>query len=89
MNETKRDYGAMNRQELRQDLEGFDFVTPTGEPLGPLLDPLMGENLDPKTVASMCEDIEAKQFACVGGALRNSPPWIELRRRVGAPAAWG
>ena len=76
-------------QELRQDLEGYDFVTPTGEPLGPLLDPLMGENLDPKTVASMCEDIEAKQFACIGGPLGSSAPWIELRRRVGAPGPWG
>jgi hypothetical protein len=89
MNESKPDYGAMNRQELRQDLEGYDFVTPTGEPLGPLLDPLMGENLDPETVARMCEDIEAKQFACLGGPLRNSAPWIELRRRVGAPGSWG
>src|SRR5215204_841444 len=67
------------RQELRRDLGGYDFVTPTGEPLGPLLEPLMGENLDPETVASMCEDIEGKQFACLGGPLRNSP-WIELRR---------
>jgi len=40
----------------------------------------MGENLDPKTVANMCEDIEAKQFA-FAVALRNSTPWIELRRR--------
>jgi len=34
MNEPKPDYGAMNRQELRQDLEGYDFVTPTGEHSG-------------------------------------------------------
>ena len=88
MNEPKPDYGAMNRQELRKDLEGYDFVTPTGEPLGPLLEPRM-ENLDPETVASICEDIEAKQFACLGGPLRSSTPWIELRRRVGAPGAWG
>ena len=79
----------MNRQELRQDLDGYDFVTPTGEPLGPFLDSLMKEDLDPKTVASACEGIEAMQFECQGGPLRNSAPWIELRRRVGAPGAWG
>src|SRR5215208_6080233 len=53
MNESKPDYGAMNSQELRQHLEGYDFVTPTGEPLAPFLDSLMGENLDPKTLASI------------------------------------
>ena len=57
MNESKPDYGAMNSQELRQHLEGYDFVTPTGEPLAPFLDSLMGENLDPKTVASICETV--------------------------------
>ena len=84
-----KDYGAMSRQELRADLEQYDFVTPTGEPLAPLLDSLMKENLDPKTVADTCEDIEARSFECQGGPLRNSAPWIELRRRVGAPGAWG
>ena len=49
----------------------------------------MGENLDPKTVPDMCEDIEAKQFACLGGPLRNSALWIELRRRDGAPGPVG
>jgi hypothetical protein len=34
-----KDYGAVSRQELRMDLEQYDFVTPTGEPLAPLLDP--------------------------------------------------
>ena len=48
MNEPKPDYGAMNRRELRQDLEGYDFVTPTGVPLAPFLDSLMKENLDPR-----------------------------------------
>ena len=43
----KPDYGAMNRQELRKDLEQYDFVTRTGEPLAPLLDFLMIDNLDP------------------------------------------
>jgi hypothetical protein len=89
MNQRKPDYAAMNRQELRQDLEGYDFVTPTGEPLAPLLDSLMEENLDPKTVADICEGIEARNFKCQGGPLPNSAPWIELRRRVGAPGAWG
>ena len=89
MNEPPKDYEAMNRQELRRDLEQYDFVTPTGDPLGPLLAPLMGENLDLKTVADICEDIEAKQFACLGGPLRSSIPWIEMRRRVGAPGSWG
>ena len=84
----KPDYGAMNRQELRIDLEQCDFVTPTGEALAPFLDPLMKEDLDPKTVASICEGIEAMQFECQGGPLRNSVPWIELRRRLGAPSAW-
>ena len=84
----KPDYGAMNRQELRKDLEQYDFVTRTGEPLAPLLDPLMIDNLDPKTAADICEGIEARQFECLGGPLRNSDPWIELRRRVGAPGAW-
>jgi hypothetical protein len=82
MNESKPDYGAMNSQELRQHLEGYDFVTPTGEPLAPFLDSVMGENLDRKTVASICEDIEAKQFACLRGPLRNHGAWIELGRRV-------
>jgi hypothetical protein len=86
---SKLDYGAMSREELRKDLEQYDFVTPTGEPLAPLLDPLMKEELDPETVASICEGIEAKLFECRGGPLRNSLPWIELRRRVGAPGAGG
>jgi hypothetical protein len=85
---TKQDYGALNRQELRKDLEQYDFVTPSGEPLAPLLDSLMKDELDPKSVASVCEGIEAKQFECQGGPLRNSDPWIELRRRVGAPVAY-
>ena len=84
-----KDYGAMSRQELCIDLEHNDFVTPTGVPLAPLLDSLLKENLDPKTVADTCEDIEARSFECQGGPLRNSAPWIELRRRVGAPGAWG
>jgi len=84
-----KDYGAMSRQELRADLEQYDFVTPTGEPLAPLLDSLMEENLDPRTVADTCERIEAMNFECQGGPLRSSTPWIELRRRVGAPGAWG
>jgi hypothetical protein len=81
--------GAMSRQELCIDLDQYDFVTPTGVPLAPFLDSLMKENLDPKTVADTCEDIEARSFECQGGPLRNSAPWIELRRRVGAPGAWG
>jgi hypothetical protein len=84
-----KDFEAMTRQELRKDLEQYDFVTPTGEPLAPLLDALMKEDLDPKTVANTCENIEAMKFECQGGPLRNSLPWIELRRRVGAPGAWG
>jgi hypothetical protein len=87
--EPSKDYGAMSRQELCIDLEQYDFVTPTGVPLAPFLDSLMKENLDPKTVADTCEDIEAMSFECQGGPLRNSAPWIELRRRVGAPGAWG
>ena len=83
-----KDYGSMNRQELRKDLEQYDFVTPTGDPLAPFLDSLMKETLDPKTVADTCEDIEAMNFECQGGPLRNSTPWIELRRRIGAPGAW-
>ena len=90
MNETtEQDYGALNRQELRKDLERYDFVTPTGEPLAPFLDSLMKEDLDPETAAGICEDIEARNFECQSGPLRNSVPWIELRRRVGAPGAWG
>ena len=88
MNETSKDYGAMSRQELRRELEQYDFVAPAGEPLAPLLDPLMKQDLDPKTVADTCEGIEAMNFECRGGPLYNSVPWIELRRRVGAPGAW-
>jgi hypothetical protein len=88
MNEPPKDYEAMTRQELRKDLEQYDFVTSTGVPLAPFLDSLMKENLDSKTVADTCEDIEAMNFECQGGPLRNSAPWIELRRRVGAPGAW-
>jgi hypothetical protein len=84
-----KDYEAMTRQELRKDLEQYDFVTPTGEPLAPLLDTLMKENLDPKTVANTCQDIEAMKFECRGGPLPNSAAWIELRRRVGAPGRAG
>lgn len=83
-----KDYGAMTRQELRKELEQYDFVAPGAEPLAPLLDALMKEELDPKTVADTCERIEAMNFECRGGPLRNSVPWIELRRRVGAPGAW-
>ena len=61
----KPDYGAMNRQELRKDLEQYDFVTRTGEPLAPLLDSLMIDNLDPETAADICEGIEARQFECL------------------------
>jgi len=86
---TKLDYGAMNGHELRKDLEQYDFVTPTGEPLAPVLDSLMNEELDPKTVASICEDIEAQKYECQSGPLRNSAQWIELRRRVGAPGVSG
>jgi len=89
MNEPPKDYEAMTRQELRKDLEQYDFVTPAGEPLAPLLDALMKEHLDPKSVADTCQDIEAQNFKSQGGPLRNSAPWIELRRRVGAPGAWG
>jgi hypothetical protein len=78
----------MTLRELRRDLEGYDFVAPTGEPLAPLLDSLLREPLDPKIVADTCESIEAKQFECQGGPLGNSVPWIELRRRLGAPSAW-
>ena len=79
----------MTRQELRKELEQYDFVAPTGEPLAPLLDSLMEENLDPKTVADTYERTEAMNYKCRGGPLRSSTPWIELRRRVGAPGAWG
>ena len=84
-----KDYGAMTRQELRKELEQYDFVAPSEEPLAPLLDSLMEENLDPRTVAETCERIEAMNFECRGGLLRSSTPWIELRRRVGAPGACG
>ena len=57
-----KDYGAMSRQELRADLEQYDFVTPTGEPLAPLLDSLMEENLDPRTVADTCEHMRTHQI---------------------------
>jgi hypothetical protein len=89
MNKPPKDYEAMTRQELRKDVEQYDFVTPNGEPLAPLLDALMKEDLDPKSVSDTCQDIEAQSFKCQSGPLRNSAPWIELRRRVGAPAARG
>ena len=50
-----KDYEVMTRQELRRDLEQYDFVTPTGVPLAPFLDSLMKENLDPMSVANTCE----------------------------------
>ena len=78
----------MSRKELRMELEQYDFVALTGEPLAPLLDSLMKENLDPKTVADTCEAIEARKFECQGGPLHNAVPWKELRRRVGAEGAW-
>jgi hypothetical protein len=83
-----KDYGAMTPQELRKDLEGYDFVNPAGEPLAPLLDSLIKEPMDPKKIADTCESIEGKHFECQGGPLRNCDPWIELRRRLGAPSAW-
>ncbi len=89
MNGPPKDYEAMTRQELRKELEQYDFVAPSAEPLAPLLDPLMEENLDPRTIAGTCKRIEAMNFECRGGPLRSSTPWIELRRRVGAPGAWG
>jgi len=78
----------MSRQELRIDLEQYDFVAPTGVPLAPFLDFLMKETLEPQDVAGTCEDIEAMRFQCHGGPLRNVAPWIELRRRVRARGAW-
>jgi len=37
-------------------------VTPNGEPLAPLLDSLMEENLDPRTVADTCEHMRTHQI---------------------------
>ena len=31
MNEPLKDYEAMTRQELRKDLEQYDYVTPAGD----------------------------------------------------------
>ena len=42
-----------------------------------------------QSIRPFAKDIEAMSFECQGGPLRNSAPWIELRRRVGAPGAWG
>jgi hypothetical protein len=38
----------MSREELRMDLEQYDFVTPTGEPFAPLLNSLMKETWTPR-----------------------------------------
>ena len=43
-----KNYGAMSRKELLMDLEQYDFVTPTGEPLAPFLDCLMKKELAPR-----------------------------------------
>jgi len=86
--ETER--SIVSREALRRELRDYDFESPTGASLDVLIAPLMQADVNQNTARKICDDIERNyRFYGEAGPLSNAAPWIELRRRVGAPGVWG
>jgi hypothetical protein len=42
------------------------------------------------TAEELCDRLKAYEFECLGGSLKNTVEWIELRRHLGTPSPrWG
>jgi hypothetical protein len=50
--------------------------------------PAPPEPPDPTTMTleELCDRLEAYEFECLGGELKNTVEWSELRRRLGTPS---
>ena len=87
------DLEVLSRDELVKELNRYGFESPTGAPFADALAALLvivQEESELTAAREVCETMESQyQFYCEGGPLTNVSQWIELRRRVGAPGAWG